>query len=58
MAIELELKTLNAHTLVIAHDGDETIVRIAKDGHNRAIAKLSPEDVAQLISALQEGDRK
>ena len=46
----LVLDTLNGHTLTIVDTGDGVTLRIAKDGHNRAIAKLSGTD-ALVVSA-------
>lgn len=45
------IPTDNGHTVTVALD-TAAIVRIAKDGHNRAIGKLSDQATRDLIAAL------
>ena len=52
MTDKLVIETQNAHTLTIVRDGNGYTVRIAKLGHNRAIAKLALEDGAAIATFL------
>lgn len=46
------IATVNAHTVTVANTGATVAVRIAKDGHNRGIAKLDAAGIDALIAAL------
>ena len=52
MTDKLVIETQNPHTLTIVRDGNGYTVRIAKQGHNRAIAKLTSEDGAAIVAFL------
>lgn len=55
---ELELiATANDHTVVAVAVGDTVSLRIAKNKHNRGIAKLRGPEVDALIKQLQKAKR-
>ena len=50
--VTVTLATLNGQTLTVVRDVDgNATLRVAKDGHNRAVAKLAPE-VTRALSAF------
>lgn len=49
MKNQLVIPTQNGHTLTVVK-GETVTLRIAKDGHNRAIAKLSAADIAAIAA--------
>lgn len=53
--ISVTLSTLNGQTLTVVRRADpsaDVTIRIAKDGHNRAVAKLAPDVYAALSAFL------
>jgi hypothetical protein len=52
------LEALNGMTLTLVPTEDGLTLRVAKDGHNRAIAKLSPEQRETIASYLSDGGER
>lgn len=53
----LKIETQNGQTLTLVVDGNVVTVRIAKDGHNRGIAKVTASD-GQSVARFLEGSDK
>jgi len=55
-ATKIEFATQNGQTLTVVSDGTTVTLRIAKDGHNRGIAKISAADgeaVSRFLAPLK-----
>ena len=50
---KIEIPIQGGQVLVAVRDGAELVLRIQKNGHNRGIAKLAPEAMAQLAELLK-----
>ena len=57
MSDKLVIETQNDHTLTVVRDAKGFTLRIAKNGHNRAIAKITGLDAGQIADFFNaEGD--
>ncbi len=54
MSDKLVIETQNDHTLTVVRDAKGFTLRIAKNGHNRAIAKITGLDAGQISEFFNE----
>jgi hypothetical protein len=55
---KIVIETQNKHTLTVVSDEAGFTLRIAKDGHNRAIAKITGDQAKNLVAFVSRNTPK